>query len=590
MLKETIVTDGATPGSESGGDGDRRRGARRDDPFKGVAKPIGLRPRRSISPVWIVPLVAALAAGWIAWSTYANQGQLVTIEFQSAQGVEAGKTKIRYKDIDVGTVESIDLSDDLRHIILSARMSKNSAPFLTDKAQFWVVRPQISAAGISGLGTLVSGSYIEVDTPGGGERKLAFTGLEEPPAIRSDVPGTSFQLRSADQGSVPRGAPVYFKGVPVGQVASSELDDKSREVLTRVFINAPHDQLVRANSHFWNVGGLRLNSGGAGGLSFEVPPLQAMIVGGIEFDSPQNLNDAAQASDGEEFRLYSSQNAAQDDDGGERVRYLVYFNSSVKGLRRGSSVDFRGIRVGQVVDVRLTWDPKTMTAAIPVLIEIEPNRLVIQGDVPRDGLSPTRAMRRLVERGLRAQLQTASIITGDLSVSLDFFDDQPKAELQMQGDLPVIPAVPSQLDQITNSVSGVLNQVSQIPLAEIGRNLRDTLAAAKNVTQGLDKTANGAESRRILASLQTTLDNLQKMSNSLQGDLPKLLSTVQQAANAAQQTLSSANRSFGTDSRLQYRLNDTLEQVAQAARTVRDFVDYLDRNPEALIRGRQGTR
>jgi paraquat-inducible protein B len=589
MLSDTTTSGSSSGGETSGTEAKGHRPPRRDDPFKGVAKPIGLRPRRSISPIWIVPIVAALAAAWIAWSTYANQGQLITIEFESAQGVEAGKTKIRYRDIDVGTVESIDLSSDLRHIILSARMTKNATPFLTDRAQFWVVRPQITAAGISGLGTLLSGSYIEVDTPGGGERKLSFAGLEEPPAIRSDVPGKSFTLRSSDLGSVARGAPVYFKGVPVGQVTSSELDDKSRDVVTHVFINAPHDQLVRANSHFWNIGGLRLSSGGSG-LSFEVPPLQAMIIGGIEFDSPQGMGNQSAAEAGTSFMLYANQAAVQEDDGGERIRYLVYFNSSVKGLKRGSSVDFRGIKVGQVVDVRLTWDPKTMTAAIPVLIEIEPNRLVIEGEQPRDGLSPTTAMSRLIDRGLRAQLQTANLLTGDLSVSLDFFHEAPKASLEMKGDIPVIPAVPSQLDQLTSSLSDVMNQVSKIPLAEIGQDLRGTLQAARETVQGLNKQANSRQMSDALTALQSSLANLQTLTGTLRTDVPKLVSTLQQAANTASRTLNSANGAFGTDSRLQYQLADTLNQLSQAARTVRNFVDYLDRNPEALIRGRQGTR
>ncbi|SNB63269.1 paraquat-inducible protein B [Arboricoccus pini] len=585
------MSDTSTGGSEPQGPADRRahRRNRRDDPFKGVAKPIGLRPRRSISPVWIVPIVAAIAAGWIAWTTYANQGQLIRIEFQSAQGVEAGKTKIRFKDIDVGTVESTDLSDDLSHIILSARMARNAAPFLTDRAQFWVVRPQITASGVTGLGTLVSGSYIEVDTPGGGARKLDFVGLEEPPAIRSDVPGKAFRLRSADQGSVARGAPVYFKGVAVGQVANSELDPKSRDVVTQVFVNAPYDQLVRSGSHFWNVGGLRLSTGGSG-LSFEVPPLQAMIVGGIAFDSPQDANNEAEAKGGTEFRLYSSENAVQEDDGGERVRYLVYFNSSVKGLQRGSSVDFRGIRVGQVVDVRLTWNPKTMKAAIPVMIEIEPNRLVIEGDQPHDGLSPFSAMQRLVEQGLRAQLQTANLLTGELAISLDFFPSEPSAKVEMHDDIPVIPAVPSQLDQLTGSISGVLSQISKLPLAQIGQELQATLQSTRQTIDGVNKITNGPQVAHSLTALQGSLTNLQALSNTLGSEMPKLLATLQQAANSASSTLGKASSTLGPDSRLQYQLTDTLDQLSQTARAVRNFVDYLDRNPEALIQGRQGTR
>src|SRR4051794_41743491 len=220
-------------------------------PGRGLQEPAVKRGCRRFSVVWLVPLVAAAIAAWLAVTTLREQGPTVSIVFKTAEGLEAGKTKVRYKDIEVGTVQDVRLSDDLKEVVAVAELRKQAEPFMTEGTRWWVVRPRVGASGVSGLGTLISGAYIGLD-PGQGKRTLSFTGLEEPPPMTSDVPGRRFALHADGLGSVDQGSPVYYRGLQVGQVLSSTLDENRRTFTFEVFVDAPHDGLVRDASRFWN--------------------------------------------------------------------------------------------------------------------------------------------------------------------------------------------------------------------------------------------------------------------------------------------------------------------------------------------------
>jgi paraquat-inducible protein B len=268
-----------------------------------------VRRSKGISLVWLIPIVAAAIAGWLAWTTYAQQGPQIRISFESAEGLEAGKTKITYRNVDIGTVETVRLSPDLKHIVVTARLGDDSAPFLTKGTRYWIVRPRVGTGGVSGLGTLVSGAYIEVD-PGPGDYARDFTGLEDPPEIRSSQPGRTFVLRANSLGSLGRGAPIYYRGVEAGQVLGYELAPDQREALKiNVFVQAPYDQLVHEQTRFWNASGLNVATDG-GGLKVHMASVQALLVGGVEFETPTTANDAAPAPADTEFTLYSDADAA----------------------------------------------------------------------------------------------------------------------------------------------------------------------------------------------------------------------------------------------------------------------------------------
>src|SRR3954467_7991392 len=286
--------------------------------------------RRRFSVVWLVPLVAAAVAGWLAGTTLGGEGPTVTIAFKTAEGLEAGKTKVRYKDIEVGTVQDLRLSDDLKNVVAVAELRKQAEPFVTEGTRWWVVRPRVGASGVSGLGTLISGAYIGLD-PGRGERTFSFTGLEEPPPMTSDVPGRRFRLHADALGSVDQGSPVYYRGLRVGRVLGRTLDDDRRSFTFAVFVDAPHDRLVRDTSRFWNASGIDV-SVGAGGVDVSTESLQSILAGGVAFDTPGIEAPGEEATAGHAFRLYESRRKVDEPVYTEKVPYLVRFEGSGGGL------------------------------------------------------------------------------------------------------------------------------------------------------------------------------------------------------------------------------------------------------------------
>src|SRR3954471_16546534 len=375
-------------------------------PRRGLPEAEVKRGRRRFSVVWLVPLVAAVIAVWLAVTTLREKGPTVSVAFKTAEGLEAGKTKVRYKDIEVGTVEDLRLSDDLKGVVAVAELRKQVEPFMTEGTRWWVVRPRVGASGVSGLGTLISGAYIGLD-PGQGKRTLSFTGLEEPPPMTSDVPGRRFGLHADNLGSVEQGSPVYYRGLRVGQVLGRTLDDDRRSVTLEVFVDAPHDRLVRDTSRFWNASGIDV-SVGAGGVEVATESLQSILAGGVAFDTPGVEAPGEEAAADHAFRLYESRRKVDEPVITEKVPFLGPFSGSGGGLHAGSPVQFNGIPVGVVTDVRLEWDTATHKLDIPVRLDLEPQRIAIRGGTGGPWV-PYVTMRTLVAQGLRAQLETGNL-------------------------------------------------------------------------------------------------------------------------------------------------------------------------------------
>ncbi|HET6469006.1 MAG TPA: MlaD family protein [Geminicoccaceae bacterium] len=552
---------------------------------------VAVKRRKGPSAVWAVPVVAAVIGGYLAWVTLAERGPEITIAFATAEGLEPGKTRVKYKDVEVGLVEQVTLSSDLRQIVVTARMEKGVAPYVNEGTRFWVVRPRIGAGGVSGLSTLVSGAYVEMD-PGQGRATSRFTGLEEPPLILQDVPGQRFVLRADQLGSISRGAPVYFRGIEVGQVLGYKLAPDNDHLVAHIFVHAPHDQMVRENSRFWNASGITFSTG-ADGVQVELASLQALIAGGIEFDTPPQAVPAPVAAAEHTFSLFDSFSAVTDAAYTRKTHFLAYFDGSVRGLRPGAPVEMRGLRLGTVTEVRLAYDPATGHIRVPVTFEIQPERLIpdlkqaeLEDDSP--AARQDRAS-RLVDQGLRAQLQTGSLLTGELLVSLDFHPDAPPEKVTMEGDLPVVPTVPTQLDTLSASLTTVLNNVASLPLNELVADLRNTI-------QGIEQLVAAPETKASVASLNSSLGQLEVLLQRLSGQIDpltaSLLRGLDQAGAAmvqARGTFAAAEGFVGADSKLRYDLAGVLKELQTAARSIRVFADYLERHPEALIRGKGGS-
>ncbi len=537
---------------------------------------VAVERRRGLSIVWLIPLVAAIVGAWIAYQTISQKGPTITISFKEGTGLEAGKTKVKFKALEVGVVKSITFSADLSRVEVTAAMHKDFEPHLTPGTRFWVVRPRVGLGGVSGLETIVSGSYIELEPGPPGKPALHFDGLETPPVETADTPGNQYLLRSDRLGSLQRGSPVSFRDIDVGEVLTTELAKDKESVLIRVFIKAPYDRLVRDDSQFWKASGIDVSLG-ADGLNVRMESLASLVAGGIAFDTVNAAADSKPPSaEGTQFQLYESYASVGESLYTQKLPFVIYFDGSVRGLSVGAPVELRGIKVGTVKDVRIEIDPQSTDVRIPVVVELEPQRFT-QGQRRKDGVDPYAVVERFIQRGLRAQLRNGNLLTGQLFVDLAFHPETPLKRTAQSGPYPELPTIPSPLDELTNTATNVLGEIRRLPLQQIA----DQLLGA---VQGANHLLNAPELLQTLRSLDTALKDVQQTSGSLDRQFQAL-------STSAQQTLSSARDALdelGPDSPVSVKMSNALDELAAAAHSLRVLGDYLERHPEALLRGKSG--
>jgi len=531
---------------------------------QGFAKPEIKRGRR-LSPIWAFPIVAALVGIWLAYTTFSERGPTITIDFKTAAGLEAGKTRVKYRDIDLGTVDRIEPSPDLSHVVVSAKMNKEAEGHLTDKTQFWVVRPRIGLSGLSGLETLVSGAYIEMD-PAKGKSKRKFIGLETPPVVRADVPGREFVLTTKRLGSIGPHSPIYFRDIKVGEVINYDASDPNAEIKVRIFVHAPYDSQVYDKTHFWKASGITFGAGPSG-FKFEMESLEAVLLGGLAFDSPEIVRQGEPSKELTAFALFEDRSAAQDAAYTRSLRAIVEFGGSVDGLEAGSPVKFHGIKVGRVIDFDLVFDPATTTFHVPVIIEIEPERIHLASGNP-DQFGQGRLLPEFVARGMRAQLKSASLITGQLFVAFDFFPDAPPASIVQTATYPILPTVPNEMENITRSVTETLDRIATLPLDAMVKEIRDILVSVQAVIGSPDVKAAVKQSVPLLESLRKASD---------------AASLTMRRADSA---MGSMETGYGDNSQIRRNLVDLTRQLQDTARSIRQLADFVERHPEALIRGK----
>lgn len=546
-----------------------------------------MRSRRGFSLVWLVPAAAAALAAYLGYTTYASRGPLVTITLNDAGGLTAGQTPVRYKAVQVGTVEGIRLSDDLSEVRADVRMAKQVGDRLTGDARFWVVRPRLTAGSVSGLETIVSGAYIEFD-PGdpAGRARREFSALADPPGVRSDEPGRVFTLRAAALGSLDRGSPVFFRDVAVGEVLGFDPPGLDGSVALRVFVRAPYEGYVREGSRFWSASGVGV-AFGPEGLKLQLSSLRAVLAGGVAFDTPPELRDQPPAPGSAVFPLYESRDAADAATSPDRLEFLVYFDGSVRGLGAGSPVELRGVRIGSVTGVQLEYDAPGEAFRVPVRIAVEPALISFPAGRPR---GEVRAQaERMVERGMRAQLRSGNLLTGQMAVALDAVPDAPPASVRVEGEEIVLPSLGGGGGgDVMAAVGAVAAGLERFPLEEIGRNLNGALAAVNGL-------AGGPELRDAVGALSATLgearDLVRKADGGiapLLGQLPAIAGNLDRAVGRAGATLASIERAYGKDSDVNRQAERLLGQATDMARSIRLLADFLGRQPEALIRGRAG--
>lgn len=530
--------------------------------------------RTGWSVVWLIPLVAVVAGGWLAYRALMEKGPEIQILFNAATGLEAGKTKIKYRNVQVGKVTAVTFDKDLSRVVVTAELHPTMRDYLHDKTRFWIVTARLAAGEVSGLETLLSGAYIAMDPTREGKPARIFRGLDKAPVITGNVPGTRFELEAESLGSIEVGSPVYYRKIRVGRVEEYHLKEDGSGILFKIFVETPYDELVRRNTRFWNASGVEVNMD-ATGFRFRTESLVSVLIGGIAFDTPRDLEPSDRAGPGTRFRLYRSREETLQTVYLHKERYLVYFDRSVRGLKVGAPVLIRGIEVGKVVDVRFEFDVDTLEFRIPVLIEIEPERVRLTGKEIGD---PQRSFyEELVAAGLRAQLQTGNLLTGQLLVELDMHPESPPAPTRVVDGYRVIPSVPGDIDQLKQGLMGVLRKIEALPLEEIGRNLNETLAGTRRIAQS--EALTGA-----IEHLNATLAETRQITGEIHRDLlPELGATVEQARRAAE----NLNGLLRPGSPLYEELRVMVRELSASARSIRMMADYLEQHPDALLKGKR---
>jgi paraquat-inducible protein B len=540
---------------------------------------IAVEKKGGFSIVWIIPIVAALVGGWLVYKTISEKGPTITISFSDGAGLEAGKTKIKYKSIEAGVVQDVDITDDLSQVIVTAEMKKTAHTHLTENTRFWVVRPQIGLGGISGLDTLVSGAYIEID-PQSGTPTLEFTGLDTPPKVTSREEGTQYVLVAQKLGGLQPGSPLDYHGVQAGEVMDYHFTEDGQNLLINIFIKAPFDKRIREHTQFWNSSGIQAKVG-AEGINVEVASFAALIAGGISFDTPIiDVKNANQSPEGSTFELYKSYDTIGESAITTTRPFIAMFSGSLRGLSIGAPVEFKGIRVGTVTDIKSEVDSKSMKIDLPVYFQIEPQRIRATSTSDEIVVETTaqsyKNIDAMVRRGMRAQLMTGSLLTGQLYVDLDFHPDLPVKGLNYKRKYPVMPSVPTTMDEFRTTAHSLLRKLRNLPLDKIAHEILET-------TEGANHLVNSPEVQEAVHNLNAALGNVEKLTEGMDKRVNRLQYSVEKTLLKARQALELAD----PNSPAAVNLNSALKELSAAARSIRVLADYLEQHPEALVKGKK---
>lgn len=500
--------------------------------------------------IWIIPIIAILVGLNLAYQATVNQGPLITIAFKSGDGLEAGKTVIQYKGVNIGSVKKVTLSDNNQVVIATAQLNKEAADFAREDTRFWIVRPQITASGVSGLSTLLSGPFISAELGKASSTRSDFVALEVAPILTAGIPGREFTLKSPTLGSHDVGTQVYFRRLVVGEVIAYDLDKQGKDISIKVFIHAPYDQYVTKNTRFWNASGIDLTVG-ATGIQLQTESLVAVVTGGIAFEAPPAPSDSENATNSapgttsvvpateladanSTFQLFQTRALAMKQPDSVTQSYVVNFKQSVKGLSVGAPVEFRGVNIGEVVSIGLSIDPKTFELVQPVEFSLYPQRLQARSSVtgehipfPKSRTEQLKRIKAFIDHGLRVQLRSSSLLTGQQYLAVDMFPDAPKYAFDISKSPLQMQYVPGAFDNIEQSIS-------------------------------------------------STIKNADALIKKLDSELIPELS----------QSLKNINAITAGDSPLQIDIRDSLREISKAASSVKTLTDMLEQQPQSILFGK----
>jgi paraquat-inducible protein B len=543
------------------------------------------RRSRRLSIIWIVPLVAVAIGAWLAWDTLSKEGPTIKVTFDSGEGLQAGQSQLKYKDIVFGTVKSLTLTPDKTHVVATIATTHEAGPLMTEGTQFWVVKPRFFAGNISGIETLLSGSYVGMlPAEKGGKSQHEFVGREDPPVLGTYVPGRTFLLKSKRIGSVSVGSPIFYRDLNVGEVLGWDIADMAEYVTIHAFVRAPYDSYVNEETRFWNASGISVKLAGAG-VEVQMESLKALLLGGVAFETPEADVHMTETSENHVFPLFADREAANAADYTRKIPVISYFPGSVSGLAPGSEVTMHGLQVGKVTDVRLTYDSAKDAVLAPVRYELEPERVIGAGK--RVFNTDAESMAALLKKGLRASLQSANLITGQQNVALEFDASEPPTEVAMDGPDFVVPATEGGgFAGLTASATELLNKVNTMPFDQIGKELEGILKSVNDVAQGPQMKKALTELAGMIGSAQNMVQNLNSGLSPAAKQLPEVAAGLQKTLANANKLVLSLDSGYGDNTKFNRDLERLLTQANDSLRSISALADLLARHPEALVKGR----
>ena len=515
---------------------------------------------RAISAIWIIPIVTAIVGLWIIYSHFADRGTSFTLLAKDASGIVAGKTVIKNRSVDIGIVDEVTLSKDFEKVVIKGRIYNDMEPLLKNDSIFWVVKPEIGRDGVTGLGTILSGVYIELASGNDTHsfKNNPFILSDNPPLSDPSIKGIRVNLESDQNGVIPRGASVMFHGYRVGNVETSEFDIDSRKMKYQIFITKPYDALVTQNVRFWKEGGidLALSSSGA---SLNVPSLDVLMSGGISFDLPDGSKLGAPAEQHAVYKLYEDKKSIQDSQYTEYKEFLIMLSESISGLVEGAPVEYHGIRLGTVSKVPFYTSEmlnKTfiLNQRVPVLIRIEPDRL---SELVDEKIDIATLIMDEQKNGLRASLKTSNMFTGALFIDLDFYPElknKYNAKLSILYGYNTIETTSTGIAQIQAKVMQLLDNFNNLPLNNTMTEFNKSLASTQRLMNSLNQIMASNEMQNIPKDLQETL-----------------------------RTLNETMKGIQPGSELNKQMNESLQKVQQMMDELTPLLNTLNDKSNALI-------
>lgn len=513
--------------------------------------------------VWVVPILAVLVGGWLLIKNLGSNGPEIIIRFETADGLAAGKTEVKCRSVSVGKVTKIELSEDMQSVVVHCMLNAGSENLLRKGSQFWVVRPRVTAADVSGLGTLLTGVYIELD-PGKGERGgKKWEGLETPPATSRSIPGRRLTLVSDEARSLIVGSPVYYRGFEVGRVEARKLDLEMHRIVYEVFVEEKYQNLVTRNTRFWNTSGIDI-AAGVDGFKIRTPSFQAMVSGGVSFAIPEGLPAGELVEDGATFELHKDEDSAASSTFNPSLQLLLLFDQSVRGLSKDAPVEYRGIMIGRVRNISFDYVPELNNQKVPVLVEIDPNLLRARRPDDYEEENVTQ-LADAVHKGLRATLKTGSLLTGAMYVDFDYYPEELTREMVYQGDFPVVPTMSSGFAQLEVKLASILDKIDKLPLENAVKQFALTAEESRTVLNELSLVAKAA---------RETMDNPEF--KQLPADFKKTLEALEKSIV-----------SLGPDGAVQGDLLRTLDEFRAAMRSMEALSDTIKEKPNSIFFGKE---